>query len=348
MEDIYKKASKNENILPEKVIENLNTIFTCKPAGFREITFLIAMTKLLHPEFKATEDFYEYNPRPFYEQGMKLFFENYNIPHKQSGPLNVAKGIKKIDIQWARGKRPEKAGIATVELSQYIDNIKTSTEVFDFTKILMQRFIALAEIVKDISVEHVPLSHPKDLTFILTALLTEAVDGGNTPQRVIGYIIEQSFSKGFTVSGHEDSASTTNTTSKKPGDVQVEDPQSKDLLAIYEITVKKFNEQRIQESYMSINSFLTTHPHSKIKEIIVICRPEDAYIDITKKPYGTIEYHGIRYHFIDIYKFIEFKMYDLPLQARLNIFSKIDSYIQDFNTSIKVKNTWHSILQKFS
>jgi len=59
---------------------------------------------------------------------------------------------------------------------------------------------------------------------------------------------------GIKVTGYKDRASTTSTTSKKPGDLNEETREGL-ILKVYEVTVKPFDQQRIIESFEALKAY---------------------------------------------------------------------------------------------
>jgi hypothetical protein len=52
----------------------LNKIFASNDWGFREILLLVVIARLLHPDYKASVDFYGCNPRPLFEEPIRSMF----------------------------------------------------------------------------------------------------------------------------------------------------------------------------------------------------------------------------------------------------------------------------------
>src|SRR5690606_24939467 len=106
-------------------------------------------------------------------------------------------------------------------------------------------------------------------------------DAGNTPQRIVGLLMKtyhEAFGTGLNVTGHEDGASVTNATSKKPGDITIEKANG-DILQVFEVTVKPFSKQRMRESYETVRIY-DKYSGSKIVEVTVICDKINCHPDV--------------------------------------------------------------------
>lgn len=96
------------------------------------------------------------------------------------------------------------------------------------------------------------------------------------------------------MTGYEDSASTTSTTSKKPGDVN-EELEDGTVLNVYEITVKKFDENRMRDSHDTVQIYNEEH-ETALDEIIVVCCRQDCHPNMMTSEsnwhLGRYEYRG--------------------------------------------------------
>ena len=61
----------------------------------------------LDRSFKASTGLYDCNPRAIYEGPIKEFLIEKEIPHRKSGPLNVAKATVGLDMTWAAQRETE-------------------------------------------------------------------------------------------------------------------------------------------------------------------------------------------------------------------------------------------------
>ena len=82
-------------------VSEVESLFQTSIWGHREIILTIIMARLLDPKFKASKNFYACNPRSIFEQPIRKALREYGIPHRKSGPLNVAKKDEKLKIKTA-------------------------------------------------------------------------------------------------------------------------------------------------------------------------------------------------------------------------------------------------------
>jgi hypothetical protein len=348
----FLKSKANTSVkIPKEIEAALSLVFSSEKRSFREITFTINLARILDLSFKATEDLYACNPRPVYEQGIKPVLDSSGVPCTQSGPLNVTKATKAITDQWAAMKSPREVGLATYHLAEYIDSLdKSGLEALasHMGQLLMEDAVHISTL----NVESDPLSDSLVLSQISEKLIIEALDGGNTAQRVIGTLLElhQEMTSGeSTVHGAEDSASTTNLTSKKVGDLSVT-KKSGALISIYEVTLKAFTEQRIAECSQSLIGNLGDEA-GRQSEVIVLCRKQDvpeiaSNVKVNSLIHGRLtDKFGIKYNFIDIFEWINIRILELDQQHRSEYFGRIQSYVNRVKTPVKVKSKWAEILQ---
>lgn len=350
MEEHIEIAKNNMCVVNDIFEKDLDVIFSVKPKGFRELILVITIARYLNSNYKASTDFYECKPRALYEKPIRTVLLKYNIPNGKSGPLNIAKAVYSINIDWANNKRPREAGFAVVNLINIIEQLNDD-ELSNFLACLLGKFLELAAMIELLNVAVVSEQDPRNLYIICERLIDEAPDGGNTAQRIFGLLLNEyhvTMETGITVNNYEDSASTTNTTSNKPGDANEETLDGK-LSKIYEVTCKIFGLERIQDSYESIKSY-EKQSGDKINELIVVCRKEDCPADITitidsNIHLGHYDYKDMTYFFINIYEWIIAQLHRMDNISRQNFYYKLNEYITDFQTSENVKLLWKDIHQ---
>ncbi|MGX8236798.1 hypothetical protein [Exiguobacterium undae] len=347
MNELISEAERDNYIDHPAFVADLDNLFSTPVWGFREITLVIGVASLLNQNYRASSGFYECNPRPLFESSIRESLVKYNIPHRKSGPLNVAKATQGINNEWAAQRKPKKVAESVVNLVNLIESYSTD-EIKNLMTALVKRLLKEAIRVEAIKVVTDPKEDPLFLYNISERLINEVPDGGNTPQRIIGYLLSsyhETLKTGIDVSGHEDSASTTNTTSKKPGDIQ-EKSTDIGIFNIYEVTVKSFDQQRIDDSFQSVIQY-DIDKDNTIQSILVICRIKDCPSNIERLnplPYiGKINKGHVTYHFIDIYGWIMSKLLAMPVASRLMFHSLINDYISHPNTSEKVKILWKEL-----
>lgn len=351
MNKLYQKASTTEPSDDNDFSDKIDQLFNTDVWGFREVvlTIVVAMLdKSDFPNFKASENFYDCNPRAIYEQPMKQVLTDKNLPHRQSGPLNVAKGQRSLDEEWIskRSKSDQPTCRAAVELIRLMEANKTSIELIGVS--IMRHLIAQKKELRQLDVEINPTSDPFFLFHACVKLITMATDGGNTPQRICGYLLEsyhKSMKTNIIVTGSNDSASTTSTTSKKPGDIN-EETANGTILNVYEITVKAFDESRVKDSYNCIMTYNAEH-NTNLNEITVICRPEDCHPNMQainlNGTMGIYLYNGMNYRYWNIFEWLSFTLQHTPTDGRVMFYKELNDYISDINTSQTVKECWKQI-----
>lgn len=340
------KATKEIGYLAPFTKDEVETLFISHIWGHREILLTILLARMLDPKFKASKDFYACNPRSIYEKPIRELLRKNGIPHKKSGPLNVAKNSKKIDEVWAHNKRGDGMALIVAKLVKKIETVPAS-ELQQFAVAYVQRYLLEAKKVAKLKFKISTTEDPVFLYKLCHDLIVNVPDGGTTPQFIVGSMIE-SFntgnSNGIKTSGHLDSVSTTNTTSKKPGDIMEEYVDSSKR--IYEVTVKQFTLDRMIESYEAIKVF---DKEGKIAEVFVVCREEDIPEDIEKHPktsylLGTAKYQDMFYYFVDVFEWMQEKLLFMTIESRGKFYTNLVAHINEINTSEKVKlyfSEWH-------
>jgi hypothetical protein len=331
------------------LVEDIDLVFSCEKRSFREVVFTITIARIIDKEYKSTIDLYYCNPRSIYEQGIKPILEINNIPCTQSGPLNITKATKSISLDWAAMKSPKDIGLATYRIAKIIDSLDFK-DLKNIAEYMGYLFKEDSELVQSLVIEQDAISDVFNLLNISNKLISEAVDGGNTAQRVVGILLninKKMFKQEVNILGAEDSASTTNLTSKKIGDISICNNE-KQFISIYEITLKKFNDQRISECSKSIVSRLGIKNSMGI-EVTVLCRvsdiPDTYIVDKNSLVIGQhVDKYGIVYNFINIFEWMSLKILDLNNKYRGEYFNNIQDYVNMKNTSIKVKSKWKELV----
>lgn len=348
LEECFVKA-KNGNFqkLPSNLQVPINNVFSSTVWGFREILLVIAIAKLLDDSYRPSEAFYKCNPRALYEGPIRDVLLRLRIPHKKSGPLNVAKAAVGINLQWAAQRRPANIAHETVKLVIEIEKLNKQ-ELFNFAINMAELFLNESSRVAELSIEVPPQSDVHYLYTISKSLIQEVPDAGNTPQRIIGVLMlvyHEELQSGIKVVGYLDRASVTSTTSKKPGDI-TEEQLDGTIIKTYEVTVKPFHQSRVIESYDTIKQF-ENNTKTKIDEITVICREGDQHPDAEnteKEVYlGKLQYNNVTYQFIEINSWILGQLNRMTQDARVAFYMKLNDYIDDPNTSEQVKRFWQAL-----
>lgn len=351
LEELYDKATDDSfQIDDAEYTADIDKLFTTTAWGFREILLVVAVGMKLDNTYKASTGFYDCNPRAIYEGPIKEFLIEKDIPHRKSGPLNVAKATVGLDHTWAAQRRPSDVAEKVVVLVEYMEN-DTSEQKTRVSKIaisLLRRLIAESIRMEALSVEIEPSADPDFLYNLCYDLITKAPDSGNTPQKIAAFLLKNyhlAMNTGIIVTGEEDRASVTSTTSKKPGDVN-EESSDGEIFKIYEITVKPFDIARIRDSYDCVSKYNEAN-ESNYSEIIVICRKEDCPEEMERSTLhsylGRFAYQDIMYYFWDIYEWISDALQRMSLSGRIGFYSDLNNYIADINTAETVKKLWQKL-----
>ena len=347
LKTMYSQAINDEYIVDDSLYkESLDKLFSTEVWGFREILLVVIVGMSLDSDFRASTGFYDCNPRAIYETPIKEFLIAKNIPHRKSGPLNVAKATAGLDETWAAQRRPRAVADEVVRIIELIEN--DPELITDVGVSLLRRLIVSAENVQQLAVEITPSTDPDYLYNLSYELISKTPDAGNTPQRIAAFLLKcyhRFMHTGIVVTGGEDRASVTSTTSKKPGDIN-EERQGGAILKVYEITVKPFDLARIRDSYDCVKIY-NDEAHDEIKEIIVICRREDCPPNINQSNlhgyFGNYVYQDIIYYFWDIFEWVSSMLQRMTGSAREAYYCLLNAYIDDINTARSVKELWREL-----
>ncbi len=351
LNSLYEKAENTELEVDESNYkDSIEKLFNTNAWGFREILLVVIVAMMLDSTYCASTALYNCNPRAIYEGPIKEFLIEKNIPHRKSGPLNVAKATVGLDMSWAAQRRPSDVAKQVVKIVNYLeaDFSKRETRVKSVGISLMRRLINCSNYLEKLSVKLEPSSDPVFLYHLCRELITKAPDAGNTPQRIVAYLLKnyhKSLHTNIIVTGEDDRASVTSTTSQKPGDVNEE---SKDgvIFKVYEVTVKPFDIARIRDSYDCVRIY-NENNNTNIHEIIVICRPEDCPVEIESSGLqgylGSFEFQDIIYYYLNIFEWISSTLQRMTSEGRSSFHSNLNDYINEINTAEKVKILWNEL-----
>lgn len=326
--------------------QQLDILFGTTAWGFREILLVVVVGMKLDPQFRASTALYDCSPRAIYEGPIKEFLIEKNIPHRKSGPLNVAKATVGLDHAWAAQRRPAEVAEQVVTLVNALEHDRAFVD--QFAVILLRRLISEATRVTELTVEIAPTDDPDYLYQLCKSLIVEAPDAGNTPQKIAAFLLKNyhaGLETDVVVTGEEDRASVTSTTSKKPGDVN-EESQDGVIFKVYEVTVKPFDLPRIRDSYDCVRRYNEANG-TDLKEIIVICRSQDCpdgmHVSGLHSYFGSYAYQDIIYYFWDIFEWVSGVLQRMNSAGKEGFYQDLNDYINDFNTAERVKRVWRSL-----
>lgn len=338
-----KNAAAKPQFHPPFLSEEVELLFTTPIWGHRELILTVLLTRLVYPDYKATENLYQYNPRPVYEKPIRKALREFGIPHKKSGPLNVAKNIKQLNIDWATGKHRENIALTAVKIVEKIEAVSKG-ELEQFFNAYASRYKLEATRIRDMEIVLPPQENPIYIATLCTDLINNVPDGGATAQYIVGLLMETNKNErgsSVVVSGHTDSVSATNTTSKKPGDI-IEITENNNEI-VYEVTTKPFTDDRLIESHESVRAY-----KHDIADVIVICRPSDvpSALEISPTTFlmASTQYEELSYYFVNIYDYIQAMLLLATTNARKDFYEGLTSYVNDVNRAEKVKiyfKGWH-------
>lgn len=348
LNDLYDNAANPQTTVDETAYgRSMDKLFDTTAWGFREILLVVVVAMKLDRAYRASTGLYDCSPRSIYEGPIKEFLIQKGIPHRKSGPLNVAKATVGLDMTWAAQRRPSDVAVEVVHLVNYIeDDCSRDQERVDNVGIsLIRRLIDQANRLEALSVNIEPSTDPDFLFHLCYELVTKAPDSGNTPQRIAAFLLKEYhfyMHTGVCVSGGDDRASVTSTTSKKPGDINEENPAGY-ILKVYEITVKPFDLARIRDSYDCVRIY-NEENHTEIKEIIVICRREDCPKGMSFSGLhgylGNIAYQDVMYYYWDIFEWMANTLQRMTSDGRFVFYHELNNYISEVNTAENVKQLW--------
>ncbi|HAF60021.1 MAG TPA: hypothetical protein DCK81_02645 [Clostridiales bacterium UBA9856] len=351
MEELYTSANDTEFVFDDSEYKrSLDFLFTTTAWGFREIILVVVAGMILDSKYRASTGLYDCEPRAVYEGPIKEFLIKYNIPHRQSGPLNIAKAAKGLDETWAAQRRPQAVATEVLKIVNYMENSPSEEKTKNVGISLLRKLIAESKRVESLSVEIEPTEDPNRLFFLCSELIRKTPDSGNTPQKIAAFLLKNyhlAMSTGVVVTGENDRASVTSTTSKKPGDVN-EESAAGEIYKVYEITVKPFDIARIRDSYDCIRAYNEANG-CDLNEVIVICRPEDCPSDIQSSGLhlymGSYEYQNIIYYYWNIFEWVADTLQRMTGVAKSSFYSDLNTYIADVNTAEAVKTLWSQLHQ---
>lgn len=349
LDTLYEQAQDHSLNIDESAYKNdLDLLFSTTVWGFREILLVVIIGMKLDSSYKSSIELYACKPRAIYEGPTKNFLIQHNIPHRKSGPLNIAKATIGLNKAWAAQRKPINIANAVLKLIHYVENDYNPKRVTDVGISLMRRFLAETIRVERLNFSISPSSDPEFLYNLCYKLIDKVPDSGNTPQKIAALLLlnfHRGMNTGIIVTGAEDRASVTSTTSKKPGDVN-EESTSGTIYKVYEITVKKFDLARIRDSYDAVSKYNETNA-TNLNEVIVICRVQDCPSEIKKselKSYlGSLTHNEMIYYYWDIFEWIADTLQRMTDVSRQSFYSDLNDYISEINTAESVKTLWREL-----
>lgn len=310
-----------------------------KAMGFRGVVATALTGRFLDGAYDYLNDFYSCNPRSIFEYGIFYAFKEMKIPCGKSDPLNVAKNISVLDENWAKGRRPQKTAMAAVTLLRMVydeEDKVTRQEIISyfFFRLLSYSQDCGSVIIQTLKEDTLPnqLIASKLVRFTL-----EYPESGTIPQLVISRLLSSAYRESSTkVVGGDESVFGTNTTSRKPADIWLENAGV--ISNLYEITVKKIDYKRLDDSIQAL-----ADTNCLDKTLIFICRiPKDiSTLDGYKN--GVLTYNNKLFNFIDISDFIK-TVFALLSQHEINsLIADMSVFVSSYMRPANTKNGWNEI-----
>lgn len=320
---------------------DLANVFTSSVKSYRELVFLVTIARIDDGNFQATKSLYDCNPRALYEKAIRPQFLSRKIVCGQSPALNIAKATEKIGPEWLAQRREKDVAQAVLRLVQIIEGV-AGPDLAVIASEMARMFVGLASSIESHKYEGSSITELQSLSVLVRQLITRVPDGGNTAQRIVGLALQSLHSESSnSVDGVEDSASATNATSKKPGDIAISDENGR-VLMVFEVTTKTFGEQRIAECSQSLDSYLSGSSEV-VDSVTVLCLPENVPAEIRGDSSGGPVVIGSRndgvfnYEFVELLSWIDAIIASMPASGRQLFFSSLTSYINHFQTSAAVR-----------
>lgn len=322
----------------EKNIRDVvSDLIEAKAKGFRGIVITALTGMHLDETYNPLTDFYKCSPRSIFEGGIWYALQENNIPCGKSDPLNVAKNAGTLNEDWAKGKRPESAAIAVVVFLKII--LKSNKDYrIKLVEYFFFRLFKYAEKIKSFKVsDDVSSSSSRQLLCDkLVRFTLNFPEAGHFPQLLIYQLLREVFkNSSYKIEGGGESVFGTNTTSKKPADIWMENNGT--ISNLYEVTVKEVNLKRLDDVIDALNS---TGFYNL--PITFICRiPEDVQ-NLPIEKYNYV-YKGRNFDFVD-YEFFCKSMCALLTDEALNsVFDVFKASVESIQISIKTKTGWNEI-----
>ena len=310
--------------------------------GFRGIVLTAIVGRYLDSTYDPTKNFYRCNPRSIFENGIRYALIENQIPCGKSDPLNVAKNAMTLDMNWAKGRRPENAAVSAVKFLRNLQ--KHSLDSNEGKKMVDHFFLSLINLKKQIQEIEIRIPNLMSSELLLASKIAQFAydcpEGGTVPQFIFGLLLSalrKSQREQILVNGTEESVFGTNTTSKKPGDIW--ETVNEEVIASYEVTVKPISLNRLQDCYDNISQLSL-----KNVPIRFICRiPEDIQEIDFDSGYLVYKFKDIIFEFISLEQWIIMTYLNLPQSGRIEVINSIQEFITKFDRPQKTKKFWNGL-----
>ena len=317
----------------------LTNLIETNAKGFRGVVLTSLAGYQVDPLFNPLIDFYACNPRSIFEHSIWYVLSEFNIPCGKSDPLNVAKNINTLDRNWAKDRRPEKTAIAAVEFLELFFENQNNEQRILLENYFFYRLVKYAKSIAEIDIYGTcnPAASRQWMAENLIGFSQKAPESGASPQLLISSILTQLFAHSeLSICGGNESVFGTNTTSKKPADIWIED--SKNVSMLYEVTLKKVDQKRIEDFIESTRAM-----RLEAVPVTFICRIPEDISTLESVKANTLHYKGINVEFVDYSSFIRSAFSLLSNDSVVLIHDTMRDFVGRITTSIKAKEIWNII-----
>jgi hypothetical protein len=322
----------------KQLSRTLSDLINVKAMGFRGVVATAITGMSLNSTYDPLNDFYGCNPRSIFEKGIFYAFEN-RVPCGKSDPLNVAKNISVLDTAWAKGKRPQAAAQAAVDCITAIVSASDG-EKEDIINFFFFRLLDYSNTVANISIAMPTqgLVANQAIASKLVRLVLEFPESGTIPQLVISMLLKKAYELSqLKVEGGDESVFGTNTTSKKPADIWIENEGEPTIL--YEVTVKTIDYKRLDDCIQSVDALGMID-----KPISFICRIPNDITGLSEIEDYSITYKGKVFGFVDIAAFIHSLTALLTPENISELLADLQEFMEMISRPVTTKDGWNKIM----
>jgi hypothetical protein len=317
------------------VYKLLTDLIEVNAKGFRGVVVTALVGLHLNSAYNPLTNFYSCNPRSIFEKGIWYALQENGIPCGKSDPLNVAKNTYQLNEDWAKGRRPQHAAMAVVGFLRVVMEASQSRQA----RLIDYFFYRLWKYAQEVNAyELVPISAVQqsrlDLGNQLIGFTLRYPESGQLPQYLVLQLLKFLFKQSLIrVMGEDESVFSTNTTSKKPADIWLEDQNTPTNL--YEVTVKAVSCKRLDDSIDALEQ--TGHLACPV---IFICRiPEDvAELGLSQ---SHLVYRGKSFEFMDYRSFCLTLFALLTEQDLVDVVENVSRLVRHQDMSMRTKAGWN-------
>lgn len=360
LDDFYSKAEDDSYTYNEARYSTfLDDVFqtggkTTPRLGFREVLLLCCAVMMVDPDYRASQDYHACKPRSLAEGPLRDFLNEHGLRHTRSGPINVAKSIKRLDEnEWGKTRKPPRAGIGVARLLQLVENDASGEGKTELAVEILRRMIRERDAEQAAFVPLTPTpvtTTPVFLSNLCSRIAAEAADDSGATRDVVGLLLSAMYSddKLTTVAGPYGGVFADSAIPRaKFGDFDIMGPDRK-VKAVLEITTKSFGQRRLEESAHHILSMneKTQDEALKVRNVNVVCTPDNCPAEWRDQDIagsviiGSTTLMGLTYTFLDIQLFISSIISLMSPAQRTLLLGDIGQYANGSSAPPKVKRIW--------